>query len=290
MMLAKRMLLLFFRDKLNVFFSLLATLIILLLYVLFLGNIMEQNLQQAIGFWSDQIRVTMASLIMAGMVAVTSVTACLGSLGVAVADKQESGKDFLTSPVPRWKISLGYMLGAGMVGMIMTLLALIFVIGYIMIIGGSFPSAANLARLLLTAVLSALCGNAMMFFITLFIKTENSFSGFSTIAGTLLGFIMGIYMPMGMLPSSVQWVVRIFPMSHGASMFRQTLADGELSTMFSGAPEGYLQNFRLLYGVVFEYGDFLSSFWFSAAVLIGFTAVFFVLSVLVLRFRKASAD
>ena len=289
-MLAKRMLMLFFRDKLSVFFSLMSALIILMLYILFLGNMMEQNLENAIGFWSDQIRVTMASVIMAGMVAVTSITSCLGSLSVAVKDKQESGRDFMTSPVPRWKISLGYMLGAGMVGLVMTSVALILVLVYIVAIGGSLPTGADFVRLVLTVVLSSLCGNAMMFFATLFIKSINAFSGFTSIVGTLIGFIMGVFIPIGTLPNAMQWAARVFPMSHGAAMFRQVLADRELATMFHGAPEGYLENFRLLYGLAFEYGDFKSDFWFSAAILAGFTVVFFVLSVLVMRFRKASAD
>ena len=286
-MLAKRMLLLFFRDKLNVFFSLLATLIILMLYVLFLGDMMEQNLQQVLGFWNDQIRVAMASLTMAGMVAVTSVTSCMGALGIAVADKEESGRDFLTSPIPRWKITLGYVTGAGMVGLIMTTVALLFVLAYVRIIGGSFPDGANMGKLALTVVLSALCGNAMMFFATLFIKTQNAFSGLSSVVGSMIGFIMGIFIPVGVLPGAVQWVVRIFPMSHAASMFRLVLADGELVEMFTGVPEGHLQNFRVLYGLVYEYGDFTSSFWFSAAVLVGFTLLFLLLSVLVMRNKKA---
>jgi len=288
-MLAKRMLLLFFRDRLNVFFSLFAALIILMLYVLFLGDMMEQTLEQALGFWNDHIRVTMASIIMAGMVAVTSVTSCLGSLAVAIKDKADAGKDFLTSPVPRWKISLGYIIGAGVIGFFMTAVALVLTLAYIMYIGGSLPAAADIILLAVTVILSALCANSMMFFATLFIKSRNAFSGFSSIVGTLIGFIMGICMPVGVLPNTVQWVVRIFPMSHAASMFRQILADGELATMFANAPDGYLENFRVLYGIVFDYGDFMSSFWFSAAVLAGFTVLFFVLSVAVMRFRKTSA-
>jgi len=280
------MLLLFFRDRLNVFFSLFATLIILMLYVMFLGDIMEQNLQQALGFWDDQIRVAMASLTMAGMVAVTSVTSCIGALGISVADKENSERDFLTSPIPRWKITLGYVTGAGMVGLIMTSLALVFVLVYVTIIGGSLPSGANIGKLVLTVVLSALCGNAMMFFATLFINTRNAFSGFSSVVSSLIGFIMGIFIPVGVLPGTVQWVVRIFPMSHAAAMFRQVLADEKLTDMFTSAPDGYLQNFRVLYGLVYEYGGFTSSFWFSAAVLAGFTMLFLTLSVLVMRNKR----
>ena len=142
--------------------------------------------------------------------------------------------------------------------------------------------------LVLTVCLSALCANAMMYFATLFIKTENSFSGFSTITGTLIGFLMGIFMPVGNLPGGVQWVVRLFPMSHAAAMFREILAGANLEVMFAGAADApmTLEQFKVFYGVVFEYGHISSSFWFSAAVLLGCALLFFGLSVGVMRGRK----
>ena len=287
-MLAKRMVLLFFRDRMNVFFSLLSTFIIIILYVLFLGNLIENDLERTLGFWSDQIRLTVASVMLAGMVAVTSTSACMGALGVAVTDRKDSGKDFYTSPVPRWKISLGYIAGAGMVGLIMTTLAIAIVHVYLIALGGSLPSADGLRRLALTVVLSSLCANAMMYLAVMFIKTENAYSGFTTVAGTLMGFVMGIYIPIGVLPEGVQWVARLFPMSHAAAMFRQVIADGELTYMFLDAPPVYLENFRLVYGVVYDFGGFVTDFWFSALMLVGYTVVFFAASVLVMRNRKSS--
>jgi multidrug/hemolysin transport system permease protein len=285
-MLAKRMLLLFFRDKMNVFFSLLATFIIILLYVLFLGNLIENDLERTLGFWSEQIRLTTASIMLAGMVAVTSTSACMGALGVAVTDKEGSGMDFYTSPVPRWKISFGYITGAGTIGLIMTTLALVLVHMYLIALGGSLPSFDALWRLALTVVLGSLCANAMMYLVVMFIKTENAYSGFTTVASTLMGFVMGIYIPIGIFPEGVQWVARLFPMSHAAAMFRQVIADGELAYMFSDAPQAYLENLRLVYGVVYDFGGFVTGFWFSALMLAGYTVVFFSASVLVMRNRK----
>jgi multidrug/hemolysin transport system permease protein len=75
-------------------------------------------------------------------------------------------------------------------------------------------------------------------------------------------------------------------MSHAAGMFRQVLADGELAALFADAPPEALNEFREIFGVVFTYGGYTSGFWFSAAVLAVTAAVFFALSVGIMRFRK----
>ena len=287
-MLIKRNMLLFFRDRANVFFSLLAVFIIIGLYVLFLGDLMEQDLRAAIGFDSDKIGVVMASVTLAGMVAVTSVTSCLGALGISIADKEKAAKDFYTSPVSRNRITMGYILGSGAVGLLMTLVALILCVAYIVGGGGSMPDAAAIARLLLTAVLSVLCGNAMVFFVSVFVKSQSAFSALSTVAGTMIGFLMGIYIPIGSLPGAVQWVIKCFPMSHAAGMFKQILADGELSALFQNAPPEALSSFREEFGVVFTYGDVSSGFWFSAAVLAVTITMFYALSLAVMHRRRAA--
>ena len=288
MMLFKRNIKIFFRDRANVFFSLLAVIIIIGLYVLFLGDIAEQELRDALGFDTDKIGVVMASLTLAGMVAVTGVTGCLGALSVAIDDKRRALKDFFTSPVSKNKLTMSYIFGSGAVGLTMSLTALVLCELYIVLNGGSLPSAADCARLLFTTALSVLCGNSIVFFISVFIKSPSAFAAFSTVLGTLVGFLMGIYIPIGQLPSGVQWAIKCFPMSHAASMFRQILADGELAALFQNAPPEALSHFREAFGVTFAYGDVSSGFWFSAAVLAVTALIFYVLSLSALRSRRGA--
>jgi len=285
-MLAKRIILLFFRDKANVFFSLLAVLIIIGLYVLFLGDMMVQGLEAQLGFHSNMIAVTMASITLAGMIAVTSVTSCMGAMGISIEDKEVAAKDFLTSPASRSKITLGYILGSASIGLILTIIALALCVVYIVSKGGNIPSATDMALLLMTSVLSVLCGISMVYFFCSFVKTSNAFSAISTVIGTLIGFLMGIYIPIGNFPNAVQWVIKCFPMSHAASMFRLLLADRELADLFSGAPPEVLEQFRELFGIVFVYGDQTSTFWLSAAYLTFSTTLFSVLSLIAMRLQK----
>jgi multidrug/hemolysin transport system permease protein len=271
---------LFFRDRANVFFSLLAVFIIVGLYVLFLGNMMEQDLRERLGFESDRLGVAMSGLMLAGMVAVTSVTSSMGALGISVADSRGAARDFFTCPVSKGKVVFGYILGSGAVGFIMTIFALALSLAYICANGASLPGPTDLALLILTCVLSVLCGNAIVYFVSVFIGSQNAFSALSTVVGTLIGFLMGIYIPIGSLPDSVQWVIKCFPMSHAASMFRQIMADRELSALFANAPAGALDGMRKTFGVVFDYGGFESGFWFSAVALAVTAAAFYAMSLI----------
>ena len=285
-MLIKRNLKLFFRDKAGVFFSLLAVFIIIGLYALFLRSMMENALENALGFYSDRIGITMSSLILGGMVAVTSITSCLGAIGISIADKERVTKDFITSPISRKKITFSYIVSSGIVGFIMTTIALILCIAYIVSIGGNMPNITDWGLLMLTVVLSVLCANAMVFFIATFIKGQSAFAAFSTVIGTLIGFIMGIYIPIAQLPDAIQWVIKLFPLSHSASMFRQIMADDELTQLFAYAPPEALESFREFFGVVFVYGNFISSFWLSAMILAVTTVLFYGLSLAVIVKRK----
>jgi multidrug/hemolysin transport system permease protein len=93
-------------------------------------------------------------------------------------------------------------------------------------------------------------------------------------------------MPVGILPVGIQWVVKCFPMSHSASMFKQILADPNLDKVFADLPAEELENYRELYGNVFYYGDFETSFWFSALVLAITTVVFYGLAIAIEYKRK----
>lgn len=86
----QRNLKLFFRDKSAVFFSLLAVFIIIGLYALFLGDVWTDSLSD----WANA-RQLMDSWIMAGLLAVTSITTTMGAFGVMVDDRSKKSTRIL---------------------------------------------------------------------------------------------------------------------------------------------------------------------------------------------------
>lgn len=272
---AMRNLKLFFRDRSAVFFSLLAVFIIIGLYVLFLGDTVMSGLEGISGG-----RFLMDSWIMAGLMAVTSITTTMGAVGVVVDDKAKGiAKDFHTSPLKRTTLVGGYLISTLIVGVIMSLVALVLSELYIVMSGGEFLPWVNLLKVLGLLGLSTLASGTMMFFMVSFFKTQNSFGVASTVLGTLIGFLMGIYVPIGALPGAVQTVIKFFPISHAAALFRQVFMEVPMAASLAGAPAEVVLEFQTTLGVVFQFGNDTVSFLGSVLILVCTSLLFFALGV-----------
>src|SRR5690625_4369274 len=113
----KRNILLYFRDKVAVFFSLFAVLILIALYVLFLGDLTAEAIPE---FPSKN--ALLISWFIAGILAVTSMTTTLGAFGILVEDRaNRRSLDFYAAPIPRAKLVSGYIFCAIFVGILMCL-------------------------------------------------------------------------------------------------------------------------------------------------------------------------
>jgi multidrug/hemolysin transport system permease protein len=80
-------------------------------------------------------------------------------------------------------------------------------------------------------------------------KVLNAYSLFNSILGTLIGFLAGILIPIGGLSSVFQTVVKVFPFSHSASLFRRILMEEPIKIVFEWAEPSTVQNFRQTMGI-----------------------------------------
>jgi multidrug/hemolysin transport system permease protein len=280
--LIKRNLKVYFRDRASVFFSLMAVFIIFALYLLFLGDVWIQNLPSVPG-----TKALMDAWIVSGLLAVSSVTTVMGAFGTMVDDRSRKIiKDFSASPVSRGKIVGGYEVASFLIGTLMALLMLALGEMYIVVRGGALLSAGAMLTVVALIVLSSLCNTAMISFLISFFKSQNAFGTASSILGTLVGFLTGIYMPIGMLPEAVQAIIKVFPVSHAALLMRNAMMAVPMQQVFGGAPQMLADGFRTEMGLVFNLGGAPMSTLASVLILVGTTAVFFVLSII--RFSAKS--
>ena len=279
---AVRNLRIFFRDRAAVFFSLLAVFIIIGLYALFLSDVWTAELEGFTG-----VRYMMDSWIMAGLLAVTSVTTTMGAFGVMVEDRSKKiYKDFSVTPVRRGSLAGGFVIRAVTIGIIMSVITLILAELYIVSGGGELLDAGAMLKTLGMIVFSTIANTSMVLLIVSFFKSANAYATACTVIGTLIGFLTGIYMPIGNLPEGVQWVVKCFPPSHSALLFRRIMMEAPVSQSFSGAPEEVTDGFMHQMGVVFDFGGTDASPWVSVAALAVSAAVFYALSVYVMSRKK----
>lgn len=284
--LAVRNLKIFFRQKSTVFFSLLGVFMIIGLYVLFLGNVW---LKHYVPDGLSEAKNLMNNWIIAGIVSVASITTAMGSFGIMVEDRvRKNSKDFYSAPVKRSKIVGGYILSAFVVGVIMSFIS--FVIGeiYIAVSGGTILSFVSMLKFLGVLLISVMASSSMVFFLISFLPSTSAFSTASTILGTLVGFLTGIYLPIGTLPEAVQWVVKLFPVSHAGALMRQIMLEEPVAISFEGVPERYVSEFKEMMGVAYTYGEYTATGTVHIVVLVGVAVAFFILALWnISRKRKA---
>lgn len=279
----KRNMLLYFRDRTAVFFSLLSVLILVLLYVLFLGELTGEALPD---FPSKQ--AMLLSYIVAGVLTVTSLTTTMGALGNLVVDRSKRvDRDFLASPIPRSTLVGGYIASSLVVGLIMCLLTFAFSYGYLWFSGDLPLAVTSVLQLIGVIVLSVLASGSMALFLVSFFHTSNAFAAASMVIGTLIGFVAGIYIPIGSLPDYLQAVVKYFPISHATALFRQVLMETPIHEAFAGAPAEMKEQFLTTLGVRYELGGKAVSPMFSIVYLLITTAVFYMLSLLVMKKKQS---
>ena len=272
----------FFRDKTAVFFSLLAVLIVLGLYIFFLGDVWVDSFPNIKG-----VKNLMNCWIIAGLIGVTSVTANMGAFGTMIVDKSKNKiKDFYVSPIKKSKIVGGYIISSFIVGSMMSVVTLIISQIYLVYSGVDVLNFKELTEVFLIILMTSLSNSAMILFIVSLFSSEKAFSTASTIVGTLIGFITGIYLPISMLPDSVQIIVKLFPTSHGISILRQIFMKKQMDISFADVPTNYINEFKESMGVVYYINDKLVSNTASVFILIASTIIFFFLAVLILYKKK----
>lgn len=278
----KRNLKLFFRDRSAVFFSLLAVFIIIGLYVLFLGDTITSSMKDI-----KNARFLMDSWIMAGVIAVTSITTTMGAFGIMIDDKTKKiEKDFMAAPLKRSQVAGGYILSSFVIGVIMSIITFILAEIYIVAYGGEILPVESIFKVLGLILLSVLAGSSMVFFMVSFFKSQNAFATASTVIGTLIGFLTGIYIPIGNLPEAVQYVIKIFPVSHAGSLFRQVMMAKPMAVAFENAPSSVIETFNNLLGITYQFGDTTISATTSILILIATTVVFYGLAILNISRKK----
>ncbi len=246
----KRNLLVFFKDKASVFFSLLSVFIIIGMYALFLGDVWTSGMQDITG-----ARNIMDCWIVAGLIAVTSVTTTMGAFGTMVEDKSKKIiKDIRSSPMLRVNIAGGYILSAFVIGVIMCVVALVLCQLYLVSEGGAVFTGIQLVKIFGLILLSTFSNTALVLFFVSFFQSNNAFSIASTIIGTVIGFLTGIYIPIGQLPEGVQTVIKVFPPSHSALLLRQVIMEDAIKTGFAGAPASAVSDYKQMLGVTFQVG------------------------------------
>ncbi len=269
--LTERSLKIYFRDRTSVFFSLLSVIIVIVLYILFLAELQVNSVNQATGHVipRDNLSYLINSWILAGLLSVTTVTSTLGALGTMVHDRERKIiMDFKSSPISGMIYPVSSVVTAFIVGGVISIISFA-IYGAVIFAGtGHYFSVEQILKCFGLICLSSLMNASLMGFMVSFFKSSSALSSASIIIGTLIGFLNGLYVPMGSLPEAVQVFLKGLPFGHIASLFRQVLMTESLDLCFKDAPMQLREDYMTVFGVRFEWGDKIIGANFSAIFII----------------------
>lgn len=247
--LLKRNFLLYFRNRSGVFFSLLGALISFILYIIFL----QKNLTDA---WAElpNSGPLLNNWLMSGTLAVTGITTSLAALTQLVKDREHQvDKDLYLSNHGKWRLPFSYLASAIIISFAMQVLMYVLMCSYFR----EVPKLYILPELLLIMMLSSLLSSLVNAILVYFFQSVDSLGKFATIVGTASGFLVGTYVPLGVLPDFAQLLMKCTPATYIAALYRQVLMKETLSETFKGQ-DNLLQEFQEKMGVQLKWQGLLT--------------------------------
>jgi multidrug/hemolysin transport system permease protein len=255
LLLTRRNLLIFARDPAAVFFSILSALILLGLYALFLGGLQVDALtRQFPRATADDVHAFVNAWVFSGTTMIATVTTGLAALTVYV-DDAASGRfqDFLVSPVRRRELVFGYLLASFIVAFTISMAIVVMGQLYLLAQQQTVMSGRDWVQAIGYVALSAAAFSAISSFFVTFLRTTGAFAAFSTVVGTLIGFLAGAYIPPGTLPTTVVNVMNALPFAHSAMLLRGPMVRGAAEKLTGGDADA-LKVIDDFYGVTISIG------------------------------------
>lgn len=292
--LVKRGIKIFLTDKATVFFSLLAPLIILMLYVLFLGDIQMDSLEgymNGMPVEKSVLRGVVDSWMLSGVFAVSAITVSFSAMHLNIADR-ETGvySDMLVSPVKRGILSFSYIIYNFVVTVLILAVILVIAFIYLAACGSWFLTAADVFSIIGCLILSAFSASVISTIFAMFIKTQSAHGAIVGILSAAIGFLIGAYMPISMFPKFIQYLILFIPGTYSAAILRELFMNGaiaEIAKISPYAADGIREGFSVELNM---FGNFIETgyYWLIFAGAIILTIV--LCAVLVIVKNSAKRD
>ena len=251
----------FFRDKGAVFFSLLSMIIVICLMVFFLGDMNIENITGILSQFPGRdmaadeknAELLILSWTCAGILSINAVTVTQAVYSVMIKDAV-TGKlnSIYTAPVSRAVITAGYIAASWIASVFVCAMTLFITEGYLVMKGMEAFSLITHIKLLGMIMLNSFVYAVFMYLLAFIAKTESAWSGMGTVIGTLVGFLGGIYIPIGALSGVIGTIMKCTPVIYGTAMFRSVMTKELIDTTFLDIPDEVVMEYRTVMGIDLE--------------------------------------
>lgn len=270
-----------------------------MLIAMFLGDYLTKGMTDVYaevkGMNFDAIKWLVNSTSMAGVIMINCILVPLNVLQVMVDDTDSNRLDsFLVSSVKREKLVLGYWLAPFIIGVIMNIIGLAISESFIVMLDGQWLSFNTNIEMIGLIVLNTFTSTSILFVAAQLIKKTSVYSTFSGLMSTVVGFVTGAFLPIGVFPDWIQKIMIAIPAHDGATMIRQTMAAEALNEVFQNVPDQLIQGTKMttseiigIYakenGINYFWGNTEITFPIMLAIVVLFGIVFIAISIFLMR-------
>lgn len=226
---------LFFKDKGTFFTALIAPLILLLLFITFLGNVYRESFHGAIPegmiFPDTMIEGFVGGFLLSSLLAVSCVTVAFCANMIMVQDKVTGARADLTiAPIKQWILALSYYVSTAFVTLIINFVATGVGLFYLSQVGW-YLTSTDVLCIFLDVTLLVLFGTAISSVVCYFLKSQGGISAVGTIVSSCYGFLCGAYMPVSQFSKGIQKLISFLPGTYGTGLLRNHFLNGVLEKM-----------------------------------------------------------
>ena len=248
--LIKRNLLLFFKDWQSILFSLLTSIIVLILYLLFLKGTFVSAIQSAMEQYpglasmvpQKDIDMFANLFLLSGILGSAMISVPFSCITVLVKDRANKvDYDILSTPLKRGQIIFAYFVSAVLTSTLLTNIILAVGLIGIRMQGNMYLNISQVVKAFSVVALGSISASAIFMIVVLFFKTVSACEAFFGILSAASGFVIGAYIPISQFSNEVQTVCNLFPASQITIMLRNILLNGlleHINTSLQGVDQG----------------------------------------------------
>ena len=238
--LTRRNLLVYFKDVQAVLFSMLTSIIVFVLFVLFLRQTYADSIAEQARLLGDLVKqqdidMFTYGLLLSGLMGSSVITVSYHTLTTVVRDREKRiDYDIAATPIRRWQIVLSYFTASVIAAILMTCFVLTAGLIFVSAKGSLYLTAGDVARLYGLTVLAALSAAALFMPFVLLFKSTSASGAFFGILSAASGFVIGAFMPISQFSKAVQSFCGVFPGTGVTALYRTTLLQRLLDRMDAG--------------------------------------------------------
>lgn len=239
---------LYFKDRSTFMTSMITPIILLVLFMTFLGNVYSSSFESAIpeGFElsADIVDAFTVGWLFSSLIGVSCVTVAFCSNIIMAQDKISGARaDILASPVKKSTLAISYFaanyISTAIICLVVTFIGFAVMGNY----GGEFEGA-QIAKTVGDVLLCVLFGTSFAAFVENFISTQGGIGAVSTLISALYGFICGAYMPISEFGEGVGNAISYLPGTYTMGLLRNDFLNGVLSDVSAVMPSEFVDSVK----------------------------------------------